>query len=78
MNWGIPARRHLSPQLPTEGISSRTVNMDPKSISSLQGSPILDEERMNPWSLNAPTLAYSPNHQVDAEARSLVGCGAPP
>jgi hypothetical protein len=75
MNWGMPARPYLSPQLPMEGISSRAVNMDPKPISSFpQGSPILDEERINSWPLDDPT--YS--HQVDAEARSLVDYGASP
>jgi hypothetical protein len=77
MNWGMPARPYLSPQLPVEGISGRVVNIDPKPISSLlQGSPILDEERVNSRPLNVPT--YSHNHQVDAEARSPVGCGASP
>jgi hypothetical protein len=77
MNSGMPARPYLSPQLPMEGISSRAVNMGPKPISNLpQGSLILDEEHINPWSLNVPT--YGRNHQVDAEARSLAGCGGFP
>lgn len=81
MNWEVPPRPYLSSQLPTEGISSRAVNMDPKPISSLpqgpsQGSPILDEERINSRPSNVPT--YSRNHQVDTEpeARSLVDYGA--
>jgi hypothetical protein len=59
MNWGMPARPYVGPQLPVEGIPGRAVNMDLKPISSL-----------------LPT--YGHNHQVDAEARSLVGCGASP
>jgi hypothetical protein len=70
MNWGMPARPCVSPQVPVEG---RVVNMDPKPIPSLpQGSPILSVPRLSPWPLNVHT--YSHNHQVDAEARSLVGC----
>ena len=77
MNWGMPACPYVSPQLPTEGISGRTVNMDAKPISSLpQGSPILDEEHLGPWPLNVPT--YSHNHQVNGEVRSLVGYIASP
>ncbi|KAF8496835.1 hypothetical protein F5888DRAFT_1634853 [Russula emetica] len=33
MNWGIPPRPYLSPQLPVEGISGRVVNIDPNLIS---------------------------------------------
>jgi hypothetical protein len=70
MNWAMPARPYLSPQLPVEGISGRVVNMDPKPLSSLQGPPILDSERIKFWPLNVPTSTYSHNHQVDAEVRS--------
>jgi hypothetical protein len=77
MNWGIPPLPYFSPQLPVVGISGHAVNMDSKPISSLsQGSPTLNEERINSWPLNVPK--YGHNHQVDAEARSLVGCGASP
>jgi hypothetical protein len=77
MNWGMPPRPYFSPQLPVEGVSGRAVNMDSKPISSLpQGSPILNEERINSWPLSV--YKYGHNYQVDAEARSLVGCGASP
>lgn len=72
MNWGMLAPPYISPQfgLPMEGLSSDAVNMDPKPILSLlQGSPILDEERMNSWPLTVPT--YSRNLQVDAEAHTV-------
>lgn len=79
MNWGMPvpapSRQYVSPQLPVEGIPGRVVNMDVEPISSLpQCSPILDEELKDSWTLNAPT--DDQNHQVDAEARSLVDSGA--
>lgn len=70
MNWGMSARPYVRPPTVSEGISDRAVSMDPKSMSSLlQGSPIINEERLSSWPLNVPT--YSHNHQVDAEVRWL-------
>lgn len=86
---GTPVRTsvYVNPQLPGWGggdffhlegdAPGRAVNMDPNPIPSFSQAPsILDEELFSSWSMNDPTYSY--NHQVDAEARSLVGCGAPP